>query len=239
MPPCDRCRRLKMDCLKNLSSCGGCTKKHARCHWKEVSRQEVQGLEGFEDAERLAAEYANGTRRFSAEYAASDTSMDVDARSPFDYPSHTAATTPGGLGVSGFTRPPAAYPEVPQQQQPYPPPQPPQPQPYEDNYRSQSATVVQRPSFPEDLTQQQQHQHQQQQSDRTMDLLRVLSNHDNGTPVANTTTTIDQHQNRNNGAFRAGFTSVDAVAPAVGATNGQGAVVQDQGANAVEQGQRV
>jgi hypothetical protein len=240
MPPCDRCRRLKMDCLKNLSSCGGCTKKHARCHWKEVSRQEVQGLEGFEDAERLAAEYANGTRRFSAEYAASDTSMDVDARSPFDYPSHTAATTPGGLGVSGFTRPPAAYPEVPQQQQPYPPPQLPQPQPYEDNYRSQSTTVVQRPPFPEDLTQQQ--QHQQQQSDRTMDLLRVLSNHENSTPVASTTTTIDQHQNRNNGAFRAGFTSVDAVAPAVGTgvTNGQGSVVvQEQGGGAIEQSQRV
>ncbi|KEQ61987.1 uncharacterized protein M437DRAFT_9673, partial [Aureobasidium melanogenum CBS 110374] len=50
MPPCDRCRRLKMDCLKNLSSCGGCTKKHARCHWKDVSREEVQGLDGFEEA---------------------------------------------------------------------------------------------------------------------------------------------------------------------------------------------
>ncbi|TKX19354.1 transcription factor-like protein 24 [Elsinoe australis] len=47
MPPCDRCRRLKMDCLKNLTSCQGCTKKHARCHWKEVGRDEVEGLEGF------------------------------------------------------------------------------------------------------------------------------------------------------------------------------------------------
>ena len=239
MPPCDRCRRLKMDCLKNLSSCGGCTKKHARCHWKEVSRQEVQGLEGFEDAERLASEYANGTRRFSVEYAASDTSMDVDARSPFDYPSHTAASTPGGLGVSGFARPAAAYPDVPQQQ-PYPPPQPPQPQPYEDNYRSQPA--VSRPPFPEDSTQQQPQQQPQQQQDRTMDLLRVLSNNDNGvspTPVTSATTT-DQ-QNRNNGAFRTSFTSVEptpAVA-AVGATNGQVAQPQDQLAGPVDQGQRV
>ncbi|KAG8630743.1 hypothetical protein KVT40_002362 [Elsinoe batatas] len=47
MPPCDRCRRLKMDCLKNLTSCQGCTKKHARCHWKEVGRDEIEGLEGF------------------------------------------------------------------------------------------------------------------------------------------------------------------------------------------------
>jgi hypothetical protein len=231
MPPCDRCRRLKMDCLKNLSSCGGCTKKHARCHWKEVSRQEVQGLEGFEDAERLAAEYANGSRRFSTEYAASDTSMDVDNRSPFDYPSHTAASTP-----AGYARPAAAYPEVPQQ--PYPPPQPPQPQPYEDGYRSQSTAAVPRPPFPEDLTQQQQ-QHQQQQQDRTMDLLRVLGNHDNGTsatPVTGTTT-IDQ-QNRNNGAFRSSFTPVEQVTPAVGATNGS-VVGQEQGNGVGEQSQRV
>lgn len=233
MPPCDRCRRLKMDCLKNLSSCGGCTKKHARCHWKEVSRQEVQGLEGFEDAERMASEYANGTRRFSVEYAASDTSMDVDARSPFDYPSHTAATTPGGLSGPGFVRPAAAYPDV-QQSQPYPPPQPPQPQPYEDGYRSQS--TVQRPPFPEDLTQQQ----QQQQQDRTMDLLRVLGNHDNGaspTPAVGTTTTIDQ-QNRNNGAFRSSFTPVEPTPAAVGATNGQASAPQEQ-ITGVDQGQRV
>lgn len=51
LPPCDRCRRLRMDCLKNLSSCAGCTKKHARCHWKDVRREEVQGLDGFEEAE--------------------------------------------------------------------------------------------------------------------------------------------------------------------------------------------
>jgi len=49
LPPCDRCRRLRMDCLKNLSSCGGCTKKHARCHWKDVRREEVQCLDAFEE----------------------------------------------------------------------------------------------------------------------------------------------------------------------------------------------
>lgn len=43
MPPCDRCRRLHMDCLKNLTACMGCTKKHAKCSWKEVRESELRG----------------------------------------------------------------------------------------------------------------------------------------------------------------------------------------------------
>ncbi|KIY02344.1 uncharacterized protein Z520_02482 [Fonsecaea multimorphosa CBS 102226] len=42
IPPCDRCRRLHMDCLKNLTACMGCTKKHAKCSWKEVKAEELQ-----------------------------------------------------------------------------------------------------------------------------------------------------------------------------------------------------
>ena len=45
LPPCDRCRRLRMDCVKNLTSCAGCTKKHARCHWRDVSRDELGELD--------------------------------------------------------------------------------------------------------------------------------------------------------------------------------------------------
>ncbi|KAH0389748.1 hypothetical protein KCU89_g16342, partial [Aureobasidium melanogenum] len=260
MPPCDRCRRLKMDCLKNLSSCGGCTKKHARCHWKEVSREEVQGLDGFEEAERVANEYANGTRRFSAEYLASDTSMDVDTRSPFDYPSHTGASTPGGLGVQGFSRPQTTgYPEV-QQQNSYPPPQAPQQQQgYEDpnnnnnTYRPSAPAPAPRP-FPEDLTQQQ--QQTQQQQDRTMDLLRVLGNHNNGisssspvptnpTPAPVTDNNTTNNQNRNNGAFRSSFTPANEVpAGASGhvgnATNGQGAnIMTPEVPSATGEAQRV
>ena len=41
-PPCDRCRRLHMDCLKNLTACLGCTKKHAKCSWKDVEEQELK-----------------------------------------------------------------------------------------------------------------------------------------------------------------------------------------------------
>lgn len=42
LPPCDRCRRLHMDCLKNLTACMGCTKKHAKCSWREVREHELQ-----------------------------------------------------------------------------------------------------------------------------------------------------------------------------------------------------
>lgn len=42
-PPCDRCRRLKYDCTKHLSACSPCTKKHAKCSWKEVKNDELYG----------------------------------------------------------------------------------------------------------------------------------------------------------------------------------------------------
>ncbi|KAK5561480.1 hypothetical protein LTR46_000285 [Exophiala xenobiotica] len=42
VPPCDRCRRLHMDCLKNLTACMGCTKKHAKCSWRDVRPDELQ-----------------------------------------------------------------------------------------------------------------------------------------------------------------------------------------------------
>ena len=42
IPPCDRCRRLHMDCLKNLTACMGCTKKHAKCSWREVRDYELE-----------------------------------------------------------------------------------------------------------------------------------------------------------------------------------------------------
>ncbi|KAJ6109099.1 hypothetical protein N7486_001333 [Penicillium sp. IBT 16267x] len=41
-PPCDRCRRLHMDCLKNLTACVGCTKKHAKCSWRDVKEEEIR-----------------------------------------------------------------------------------------------------------------------------------------------------------------------------------------------------
>lgn len=32
-----------MDCMKNLTACAGCTKKHAKCSWKEVRESELRG----------------------------------------------------------------------------------------------------------------------------------------------------------------------------------------------------
>ncbi|RFU24197.1 hypothetical protein B7463_g12139, partial [Scytalidium lignicola] len=45
-PPCDRCRRLKYDCTKHLSACAPCTKKHARCSWKDVRSEEIYRHDG-------------------------------------------------------------------------------------------------------------------------------------------------------------------------------------------------
>jgi hypothetical protein len=44
LPPCDRCRRLHMDCLKNLTACVGCTKKHAKCSWRDVKEDEITAM---------------------------------------------------------------------------------------------------------------------------------------------------------------------------------------------------
>ncbi|EFY85999.1 C6 finger domain protein, putative [Metarhizium acridum CQMa 102] len=40
-PPCDRCRRLRLLCIKHLTACQGCTKKHAKCSWKSVTDDEA------------------------------------------------------------------------------------------------------------------------------------------------------------------------------------------------------
>ena len=39
-----------MDCVKNLTSCAGCTRKHTRCHWRDVSREELGALDHLMDA---------------------------------------------------------------------------------------------------------------------------------------------------------------------------------------------
>ncbi|KAI6711975.1 hypothetical protein JHW43_005547 [Diplocarpon mali] len=41
-PPCDRCRRLKFDCTKHLTACQACTKKHAKCSWKDIREGELE-----------------------------------------------------------------------------------------------------------------------------------------------------------------------------------------------------
>lgn len=45
-PPCDRCRRLHITCIKYLTACQGCTKKHAKCNWKSITEEEIAWLKG-------------------------------------------------------------------------------------------------------------------------------------------------------------------------------------------------
>ncbi|KAK0633721.1 hypothetical protein B0T14DRAFT_79585 [Immersiella caudata] len=45
-PPCDRCRRLRMPCIKNLTACQGCTRKHAKCSWRSLTEEEVAFVRG-------------------------------------------------------------------------------------------------------------------------------------------------------------------------------------------------
>ncbi|KAL7788678.1 hypothetical protein V8C37DRAFT_387589 [Trichoderma ceciliae] len=49
-PPCDRCRRLRLQCVKHLTACRGCTKKHARCNWRSVTDDEAATLKHELDA---------------------------------------------------------------------------------------------------------------------------------------------------------------------------------------------
>ena len=93
LPPCDRCRRLRMDCVKNLTSCAGCTKKHARCHWRDVSRDELGALDHLMESAYSAnassptnanAPQTNGYIYGNVDGAASERSDHGDAESDDD-----------------------------------------------------------------------------------------------------------------------------------------------------------
>jgi hypothetical protein len=62
LPPCDRCRRLHMDCVKNLTACQGCTKKHAKCSWRDVRQSEVFGPDASKLPIPVAEPEADGER---------------------------------------------------------------------------------------------------------------------------------------------------------------------------------
>lgn len=80
MPPCDRCRRLHMDCLKNLTACMGCTKKHAKCSWRDVKEDELR------EAQRADREHAEDPH-------SKETSTSPTATAPEQsYPSTTVPT---------------------------------------------------------------------------------------------------------------------------------------------------
>jgi hypothetical protein len=76
IPPCDRCRRLHMDCLKNLTACMGCTKKHAKCSWKEVKASELETTTQLITPDREAAQASSASD--PAPPLSAGSAMDVD-----------------------------------------------------------------------------------------------------------------------------------------------------------------
>lgn len=84
MPPCDRCRRLHMDCLKNLTACMGCTKKHAKCSWKDVKEEELQETRSERPPHEVSADEPSRPRKES-----------ISVSSPAaPVPASTSASTP-------------------------------------------------------------------------------------------------------------------------------------------------
>lgn len=81
LPPCDRCRRLHMDCLKNLTACMGCTKKHAKCSWKDVKQEELLETQNQEHASQEQSDTAT---------AASGTTREEQRQAPAPNPSESA-----------------------------------------------------------------------------------------------------------------------------------------------------
>ena len=81
LPPCDRCRRLHMDCLKNLTACMGCTKKHAKCSWKDVKEEELQELLLGNNAseERAEARHVNDASVPTSVFTPASTPASVSA----------------------------------------------------------------------------------------------------------------------------------------------------------------
>ena len=120
-PPCDRCRRLRAECVKHLTACQGCTKKHAKCTWKTATEEEISEL-------KLRREM----RRRAAKKAAEGSGQGVGGTATNVGPGTGGG---GGAGVSammrGNERSENKLPSIQQQQQPQqqPPPPPPASQP--------------------------------------------------------------------------------------------------------------
>lgn len=89
-PPCDRCRRLKTPCIKHLTACQGCTKKHAKCAWKTLTDDELTWLE------------REGSSSGDAEHPISGASLAHSTGSRYDpthdEPRHSADESVGSRG---------------------------------------------------------------------------------------------------------------------------------------------
>ncbi|KAH7089788.1 hypothetical protein FB567DRAFT_547347 [Paraphoma chrysanthemicola] len=100
LPPCDRCRRLHIDCVKNLTACLGCTRKHEKCSWRGMQRN-VKLINSDVPSESLDYESAHfastpsPTASFSPRY---------DAESPSQSPFRSVGHTPQQIRNSSHIR---------------------------------------------------------------------------------------------------------------------------------------
>lgn len=60
-PPCDRCRRLRFECTKHLTACQACTKKHAKCSWKDIREHELDAQPAPPGRNAFSSGNANGS----------------------------------------------------------------------------------------------------------------------------------------------------------------------------------
>lgn len=98
MPPCDRCRRLHMDCLKNLTACMGCTKKHAKCSWKDVKEEELRETRSERPLHEVSADESSRPRKES-----------VSASSPaVPLPTSISTSTPAASVPASISTPASA-----------------------------------------------------------------------------------------------------------------------------------
>lgn len=82
VPPCDRCRRLHMDCIKNLTACLGCTKKHAKCAWKDVSVEELEDTAPEAEARAAKAQQKAGLSSSGWDSILRSGNQDSDSEQP-------------------------------------------------------------------------------------------------------------------------------------------------------------
>ena len=99
-PPCDRCRRLKLQCLKHLTACQGCTKKHAKCSWKTVTDEEAAKLKQ-EMGARMAAGSETDTEMATPEPRALEAPRGPTASREGSRPASQCGGDTGGMGMVG------------------------------------------------------------------------------------------------------------------------------------------
>lgn len=116
LPPCDRCRRLHMDCLKNLTACMGCTKKHAKCSWRDVKEEELQEAR-LADRERVVNSHSKDISTSPSAQASEQAPLPPAIPTPASAP--TPASLPASASAPAPAPAPAPVPTVPEPERPH------------------------------------------------------------------------------------------------------------------------